>query len=654
MPKKWVILTCMLLLGSAGSSEATPLDSPGIVYIDGTACNKACQSYMAWSRKIMPIPGEFTQHSAKAAVHHATGLRGERSKLAAHARIARQVIANSNKMPRERTAGLQPAGKAAATHDTRRANIAGAPPKGASTAGSDARTIQEQVTAATVVAEQVTTPTAPDQKAKYTDRSEAVSRGDAAKTTPASLNNTGHLVALVMARPEIKSVSDLTGKDIAIDDGQSSSSGDVRTAIAAAGASEVQLSKGQTRALNRVISGEVPAAVLTLVYPEAAEWFPEIAGFRIFRIPLAPYSLQARLDPADADFKPDAAPAKIADSPAKTGTRTMQEQVAAATALAEHVTAASVLERKSNNTDGASPNNTDDLVAVLVARAEIKSISALTGKDIAIDDRQSTYNGIVRTAIAAAGATEVQLIDSPAQAIDRLIGGDVPAAVLTLVSAEAADWFPDIKGFKVFRIPLAPRALQARLEPANAASRSDAKSDAPPAKIANLTPEAAANSSSRTIQQQVAAATTLAEQVTASTVVPARDQKADITVGSGHAETALRGDAEKTAPVSPITTDPRVALVMARPEIKSVSDLANKNVAIDNRQTASNNNVRTAIVAAGAAEVKLSDGQTKAVDRLISGEVQAAVLTLVSPEAAEWFPDITGFKIFRIPLSPRS
>jgi TRAP-type uncharacterized transport system substrate-binding protein len=364
--------------------------------------------------------------------------------------------------------------------------------------------------------------------------------------------------------------------------------------------------------------------------------------------------LQARLEPADADFKPDAAPAKIAVSPAKTGTRTMQEQVAAATALAEHVTAASVLERKSNNTDGASPNNPDDLVAVLATRAEIKSVSALTGKDIAIDDRQSTYNGIVRTAIAAAGATEVQLIDSPAKAIDRLIGGDVPAAVLTLVSAEAADWFPDIKGFKVFRIPLAPRALQARLEPANAASRSDAKSDAPPAKIANLTPEAAANSSSRTIQQQIAAARTLAEQVTASTAVPARDQKADITVGSGHAETALRGDAEKTAPVSPSTTDPRVALVMARPEIKSVSDLANKNVAIDNRQTASNNNVRTAIVAAGAAEVKLSDGQTKAVDRLISGEVQAAVLTLVSPEAAEWFPDIVGFKIFRIPLSPRS
>jgi hypothetical protein len=150
--------------------------------------------------------------------------------------------------------------------------------------------------------------------------------------------------------------------------------------------------------------------------------------------------------------------------------------------------------------------------------------------------------------------------------------------------------------------------------------------------------------------KQVAAATALAEQVTASTAVPAREQKADITVGSGQSETVLRGDAEKTTPVSPSTTDLLVALVMARPEIKSVSDLADKNVAIDDRQTESNNNVRTAIVAAGAAEVQLSDSQTKVVDRLISGEVSAAVLTLVSREAAEWFPDIAGFNIFRIPI----
>jgi hypothetical protein len=49
----------------------------------------------------------------------------------------------------------------------------------------------------------------------------------------------------------------------------------------------------------------------------------------------------------------------------------------------------------------------------------------------------------------------------------------------------------------------------------------------------------------------------------------------------------------------------------------------------------------------------LSEGQPMAIDRLIGGEVPAAVLTLASPEAAEGFPEIAGFKIFRIRLSPR-
>ena len=52
----------------------------------------------------------------------------------------------------------------------------------------------------------------------------------------------------------------------------------------------------------------------------------------------------------------------------------------------------------------------------------------------------------------------------------------------------------------------------------------------------------------------------------------------------------------------------------------------------------------------------------KAMDRLIRGEVPAAVLTLVSAEAAEWFPEIPGLPdisfhsrpiIESAPLSPR-
>ena len=64
--------------------------------------------------------------------------------------------------------------------------------------------------------------------------------------------------------------------------------------------------------------------------------------------------------------------------------------------------------------------------------------------------------------------------------------------------------------------------------------------------------------------------------------------------------------------------------------------------------------VRTALVAAGASEVQLTTGETAAIDRLVSGDVPAAVLTLVSADAAEAFPEIPGFKVFRVPLSPRS
>jgi hypothetical protein len=84
-------------------------------------------------------------------------------------------------------------------------------------------------------------------------------------------------------------------ESIAIDDRRSPSSASVRTAIAGRGSAGVQLSEGQTTAINRVACGEVPAAVLILESPQAAETFPEIEGFKIFRIPLSPRSLKARV-----------------------------------------------------------------------------------------------------------------------------------------------------------------------------------------------------------------------------------------------------------------------------------------------------------------------------------------------------------------------
>ena len=116
---------------------------------------------------------------------------------------------------------------------------------------------------------------------------------DAEKAASGSPTNSDQMVVVLIARPEINAISDLTGKDIAIDDRYSASSDKVRTAIAAAGAAEIQLSDGQTKAIDRLIRGEVPAAVLTLLYPETG--FPQFAGFNVFRIPLVPSSPTARL-----------------------------------------------------------------------------------------------------------------------------------------------------------------------------------------------------------------------------------------------------------------------------------------------------------------------------------------------------------------------
>jgi hypothetical protein len=149
----------------------------------------------------------------------------------------------------------------------------------------------------------------------------------------------------------------------------------------------------------------------------------------------------------------------------------------------------------------------------------------------------------------------------------------------------------------------------------------------------------------RSIQQQIAAAASTAERLTEASQGPqsnAVDQRN---------ESETNGD--KTASISPNAREALIALLLSRPEINKVSDLAGKNVAIDDGFP-SERNVRTALVAAGAPGVELSASSGMAIDRLINGEVSAAVVELVSPDAAAAFPDIPGYKVLRVPLSPLS
>lgn len=236
-------------------------------------------------------------------------------------------------------------------------------------------------------------------------------------------------------------------------------------------------------------------------------------GAAASRIPLPPVSSKAPLQPVDSaaavDSKPlppgdsaaaaaeskplpsagaaaavesDTATATIADSHAvvgveSSGGRTIEAQVAAATLLAERLTAAAAAPppqkrgtdepgsaetlARAEKTTSAPANDADLLVAVLMARSDITSVSGLSGKTIAIDDRYSASTGSVRTAIVAAGAPDIQLSGGQTASITRLVNGEVPAAILALVSADAAEGFPEVKGFTILHIPLSPRSLKA-------------------------------------------------------------------------------------------------------------------------------------------------------------------------------------------------
>jgi hypothetical protein len=213
----------------------------------------------------MPGKATLAWQSKKPAPDHARYAARLTGKAAKSTRVAGAEAASRIPLPL-RSSHVQAAGSAAAAaSDATRANIAGPHP----TIGvANTRPIQEQVAAATQVAERMTAATAvasQDIKASNLDKSnhaETATRGNAAKTASPPANNTDALVVLILARPDIKSVSELTGKTIAIDDRYSASNSSVRTALVAAGAPEVQLSEGQTTAINRVVNGEVPQSWL--------------------------------------------------------------------------------------------------------------------------------------------------------------------------------------------------------------------------------------------------------------------------------------------------------------------------------------------------------------------------------------------------------
>jgi hypothetical protein len=283
---------------------------------------------------------------------------------------------------------------------------------------------------------------------------------DRSKAPPVSPGDAERTVALLLVGPEITWLSQLAGKNIAIDEAVSASNDEARRWLAAM--VNAELAAGQTKALDRLVKGEVSAAVLTLSYPETAEWSSEIAGFKVFRIPLAKRPLKSGSAPAEAAAS-DAQSASIQLSPPPSEARVTvvdheavasidtkaRERMRVATVITEHVMTLREAEKKAS----ASPNTGELSVAIVVAGPEVKSVADLAGKIIAIDDRHLNLHTGIQAAFVVAGATDSLLTTSETKAAaDRLLSGKASAAVLTLVYPETG--FSAIDGYSVFRVSL--------------------------------------------------------------------------------------------------------------------------------------------------------------------------------------------------------
>lgn len=303
--KIWAAIT-VASLGFAGVSLANPLDSPGTVYIDGVPCNLPCQSYMAWSRQTVEANQSSAKGAASTSVAKATG-KAVRKRISKRVQPTSADAASRKKKigdfqaaltapseppplprPRVETAPLN-----VETHEPT-APLAAAPeqapaPKLTTTENAHLvvetsnhpaeRSPRELVVAALAIAEQITNAETP--KAPGNDRTDETKAGDAIAPTPP--------VALLLSRPDVKSATALNGLNVAIDKAQSAVEEDIRIALAAAGAADAKLSISDASPLDRLISGDVQAAVVKLVSPDAAEAFPDIKGFKVLRVSLSPH-----------------------------------------------------------------------------------------------------------------------------------------------------------------------------------------------------------------------------------------------------------------------------------------------------------------------------------------------------------------------------
>jgi hypothetical protein len=299
MSKFPLIAACMLLLGSLTSASAAPLDSPDSVTINGQPCNTACQSYMEWSRRASGQPArEFSRPIAEPlppAAQATTTVAPKR--VPVHVVTKPKPQPKSNKTEKSLTATddvnvvqPKPAMAAPAPVDTASKSMPTLNPRPSPEA---AKPPVEQVAAVPPVQDlDLAKPSAqqttknPPLAVPFENKSNDTAKAILPQSDP-------DLVAILLVREDIKSVPELADKTIAIDASQADKMDSIKNAIAKAGAKDVRVTDGEKLALGRVMDGEVPAGIVSVVSPEEAAMWSGVQGFTILRLPLGSRSKKA-------------------------------------------------------------------------------------------------------------------------------------------------------------------------------------------------------------------------------------------------------------------------------------------------------------------------------------------------------------------------
>jgi hypothetical protein len=451
------VLFGVFFICSVALSHAHPLDGPDIVYIDGVPCNKACQSYMAWSREVLsrrsaPAQSDIAAPRAPAAapLKPKTIVRDHRApvRTAATASSKTRSDSKSEKIKSE--------------------NIARIPQQKGSTVPVPAGNPVNRVS------RQIPKPALPDAPPSITATTENTATPSAATPSTASADATSpdlsnqNSANLDRSNPDPVEPSASASADNKPTDNAASAQPADRPASEA----PVDAPAERTAALQQPELGTPPNSTTVAVPAEPSAKADPDASSKT-EAALKSEAAGSKPEPgikAGGEFKTEARAVSKANTQAAGGTRRFQDQVTAATTLAEQLTSTLAAHPELHAMNGTSPNVTGSAdrnavpspgipeasVAVVLSRPDIKKVADLAGKNVAIDGKRSGSVNDIRIALVAAGAGEVRVSADQAKALERLVSGEVPAAVLTLVSPDAAETFPDIPGYKVFRVPLSP------------------------------------------------------------------------------------------------------------------------------------------------------------------------------------------------------